>query len=67
MKKTIFASLLMMAVSLPLYAQEEIEAAPAQESTEQVAEDESQRRVDHIVDSAAEDRRGLLQQLVGGR
>lgn len=40
MKKIVLASLLMFAVSLPLYAQEEIDEAPVQEATEQVAEEQ---------------------------
>lgn len=39
MKKIVLASLLMFAVSMPLYAQEEIDEQPAQEATEQVTEE----------------------------
>lgn len=39
MKKIVLASLLMMAVSMPLYAQEETEAAPVQDAAEQAAEE----------------------------
>lgn len=41
MKKIVLTSLLIFAVSMPLFAQEEIDEQPAQEATEQVAEEQA--------------------------